>query len=69
MYDTKREEIKDAILKRIEDNETFTFQSLHSGLGDAAYRIADRTIQNLRKQGKIEYKKDGRQYVWYKVKG
>lgn len=69
MHNTEREEIKQKILKRIEDKETFTFHELHSGLGGAAYRIADRLLQNLRKQGKIDYYKSARQYVWYKVKG
>lgn len=68
MYNTKREEIKATILKRIEDNETFTFNSLHSDLGSSAYSIAELVVRGLRKQGKIEYKKNGRKSVWYKVK-
>lgn len=68
MNDNERE-IEAAIMKRIEDKDTFTFSELHGGLGDRACRIADRVLQSLRKQVKIDYKKNGRQYVWYKVKG
>lgn len=67
-YDERRNEIKQEILRRIDDMDTFTFNQLHNGLGDKSYRIADRVLQTLRKQGKIDYYKSARQYIWYKVK-
>lgn len=62
-------ELKQKILDKIESMDTFTFSQLHTGLSSRAYRVADQTIQNLRKKGLIEYKKEGRKFVWYKVKG
>lgn len=69
MHNTEREEIKQKILKRIEDKETFTVRELYDGLGNKGRKIADNVLQVLRKQGKIDYYKSARQYVWFKVKG
>lgn len=69
MHNNEREEIKQNILKRIEDNETFTVRELYDGLGNKGRKIAVDLIDVLDKQGKIDYYKSARQYVWYKVKG
>lgn len=59
--------IKYEILGRIKNNDEFTFYSLHCDLPNAAYRIADRILQKLRKEGKIEFERKGRTVVWRKV--
>lgn len=63
----EKEIIKYEILARIKNNDEFTFAFLHSGLPDAAYRIADRTLQKLRKEGKISFRREGRTVIWRKV--
>lgn len=59
-----KEEIKEIIEKRIFSGEPFTFAQLHSGLPDFAYRIADRLIQKHRRNGKINFVRDGRKTIW-----
>lgn len=69
MHNNEREEIKQKILKRIADNETFTRYDLEYELGGKARKIVSEVISHLRKQGKIDYYKNSRQYIWYKTEG
>lgn len=69
MYDTKREEIKATILKRIEDSETFTEAELFSMVGKSYYKLVESVLNSLHKKKEIDYYVSARQYVWYKVKG
>lgn len=64
---SEKEIIKYEILGRIKNNDEFTFYSLHCDLPEPAYRIADRLIQKLRKEGKIKFERIGRQVIWRKV--
>lgn len=60
----------EAMTAHIAASDTFTFQSLHAA-GDAvthhgfAYRPADRLLQKLRREGKIEQTE--KRGVWKKV--
>lgn len=60
---------KDEIMEKLEaramSGEPFTFAQLHRVSSEpASYRMADRYIQKLRKNGVIEGKRVGRTVVW-----
>lgn len=57
-------EILTYVEQRMSNGQSFTFGSLHRGLPDTAYRIADRAIQKWRRKGWIAFTREGRNAVW-----
>lgn len=76
-----RDEAKTICEERALSGEPFTFAALNLHLfranseeettsdGADCYRIADATIQRLRKAGKIKFEKHGRTCIWHVVNG
>ncbi len=76
-----RDEAKKVCEERALSGEPFTFAELDRHLchenggklfttdGGDCFRIADATIQRLRKAGKIAFTKEGRTCIWNVVKG
>ena len=68
MSDKSAEQIRSEMEAQILAGKSFTFQSLHGRFTEpSAYRIADRLIQKLRKNGVIAFHREGRKCVWFKI--
>ncbi|MGN7750599.1 hypothetical protein [Sinorhizobium sp. 22678] len=52
------------VYKRMLEKSEFEFSDLHIGLPDEGYRVADRTLQRLRKRGYASFRKEGRKFFW-----
>lgn len=57
-------DIQREIYDRMLATEEFEFSTLHLGLPKEAYRIADKTLQQCRKNGLASFRKDGRKFIW-----
>lgn len=49
---------------RMLNGAEFTFKGLVDRYGEEHYRLIDRTIQKLRKAGKISHRREGRDFIW-----
>lgn len=66
MTELSADQIKAQMTDRIMTGKSFTFQSLHGQYTEkSAYRIADRLIQKMRRDGLIVFNREGRQAVWF----
>jgi hypothetical protein len=52
---------------RMLNGAEFTFKGLCDRYGEEHYRLIDRTIQKLRRAGKISYRREGRDFIWSAV--
>lgn len=57
-------EIQNIIYARMLNSAQFEFSTLHIGLHEDAYRMADKTLQSFRKRGWASFEKKGRHFVW-----
>lgn len=57
-------DIQREIYYRMLENVEFQFATLHTGLPEEAYRMADKTLQQCRKHGFASFRKDGRKFIW-----